>query len=195
MLLRAEYTDQGANGLPGAMADKTLVLRSPIVVVATGELGEGVSKMEVPQMPVPMTMPSKSGASVMLKQIDLTNISEIVIAATAPAQYAIGGKVEIHADSAGGPLLGETEMLQKSEGTNVPPAQLRAALKPTTGMHDVYFVFKNDEVKAQQMIMIALTATFVNGTSAAPAAASPATAAPATAAPAAAAPAAGTGSP
>ena len=31
-------------------------------------------------------------------------------------------------------------------------------------MHDVYFVFKNDQTPG--MIMIALTATFVNGTSA-----------------------------
>jgi hypothetical protein len=54
-------------------------------------------------------------------------------------------------------------MLPTSTGMNVPPTQLRAALKPTTGMHDVYFVFKNDQAKAQQMLLIALTATFVSG--------------------------------
>jgi cytochrome c len=121
-------------------------------------------------MPVPMTMPSRSGSWARLKQIDLTGISEIVIMATAPAQYAVGGKVEVHADSATGPLLGETAMLQKQESLNSPPAQLHAALKPTTGQHDVYFVFKNDEAKPTQMLLIALTATFVNGASPAPAA-------------------------
>ena len=163
VVLRAEYTDQGANGLPGATAEKRLVLRAPTIVIATGELSEGVSKMQVPQMPVPMTMPSRSGSYARLRQIDLTGISEVVIAATAPAQYAVGGKVEVRVDSESGPLLGETEMLPTSTGMNVPPAQLRAALKPTTGIHDVYFVFKNDQAKAQQMLIIALTATFVNG--------------------------------
>jgi len=162
VVLRAEYTDNGANGLPGAMADKTLVLRAPTIVLATGHLSDGVSKMQVPQFPVPMTMPSRSGGSVKLEQIDLTGISEVVIAAVAPAQYTVGGKVEVRIDSESGPLLGETPMLEKTEGTAAPPAQLHAALKPTTGAHDVYFVFKNDQAKG--VIMIGLTATFVNGT-------------------------------
>jgi cytochrome c len=114
---------------------------------------------------VPMTMPAKSGGWAKLKQIDLTGISEVVIAAMAPAQYAVGGKVEVHVDSDTGPLLGETPVLPKAEGLNAPPTQLHAALKPTTGMHDVYFVFKNEGTPG--MIMIALTATFVNGTSSA----------------------------
>ena len=162
VVLRASYTDQGANGLPGATADKTLVLRAPTVVLATGDLGDGVSKMQVPQMPVPMTMPAKSPSWAKLKQIDLTGISEVVIAAMAPSQYAVGGKVEVHLDSDTGPLLGETPNLAKSDGLNAPPTQLHAPLKPTTGMHDVYFVFKSD---TPGMSMIALTATFVNATS------------------------------
>jgi cytochrome c len=162
VVLRASYTDQGANGLPGATADKTLVLRAPTVVLATSDLGEGVSKMQVPQFPVPMTMPAKSGSWAKLKQIDLTGISEVVISAMAPGQYAVGGKVEVHIDSDTGPLLGETPLLPKAESMTAPPAQLHAPLKPTTGAHDVYFVFKSD---TQGMIMIALTATFVNGTS------------------------------
>jgi len=162
VVLRASYTDNGANGLPGATTDRTLVLRAPTVVLATGELGDGVSKMQVPQMPVPMTMPAKSGAWAKLKQIDLTGISEVVITATAPAQYAVGGKVEVHLDSDTGPLLGETPVLEKSANMAAPPTQLHAPLKATTGMHDVYFVFKSD---TPGMSMIALTATFVNGTS------------------------------
>ena len=167
VLLRAAYTDDGANGLPGATAEKSVVLRAPVVVLATGELSEGVSKMQVPQFPVAMTMPAKSGAYVKLKQIDLSGISEVIVLATAPAQYAVGGKIEIHADSATGALVGETAMLPASPDAAAPPAQLRAPLKPTSGMHDVYFVFRNDQAKPQQMILIALTATFVNGTSSA----------------------------
>jgi cytochrome c len=164
VVLRAEYTDKGANGLPGAEADNTVVLRAPMLVVATGELGEGVSKMQVPQMPVPMTMPNKSGSFSRFRQLDLSGISEIVFGVSAPAQYgAVGGKIEVRLDSETGPLVGETEAMQPQTVQNAPPIQARAALKPTTGLHDVYFVFRNDQAKAQQMLFIVLTATFVNG--------------------------------
>jgi cytochrome c len=174
VVLRAEYTDKGANGLPGAEADKTVVLRAPILVLATGELGEGVSKMQVPQLPVPITMPARSGTHVRFRQLDLTGISEIVFGLTAPAQYgAIGGKIEVHADAADGALIGETEMVQPQQAQNAPPIQARAVLKPTTGLHDLYFVFKSD--KPEGMPFIAMTATFVNGASAAAPPAPPST--------------------
>jgi cytochrome c len=168
VVLHASYTDRGANGLPGATSETSLTLRAPTVVVATGELGEGVTKMQVPQLPVPLTMPSKTGTWVRLKQIDLTGITEVIVSATAPAQYGYGGgKVEFRADSASGALLGETGMVEATSAANAPPAQLHAPLKPTTGMHDVYMVFRNDQLKTGQAPFIALTATFVSGSSSA----------------------------
>ena len=172
VVLRAEYTDKGANGLPGAAADKTVVLRAPMLIVATGELGEGVSKMQVPQFPVPMTMPNRSGSFTRFRQLDLSGISAIVFGISAPAQYgAQGGKVEVRIDSETGPLIGETEAVQPQTAPNAPPLQPRATLKPTTGLHDVYFVFRNEQAKAQQMLFVVTTATFVSeaGTPAAPA--------------------------
>ena len=111
-------------------------------------------------------MPARSGTHVHFKQIDLSNISEVVFGLTAPAQYgAVGGKIEVRTDAVDGTLIGETEMVQPQTAQNAPPIQAHAPLKPTTGMHDVYFVFKNEGTPG--MIMIALTATFVNGTSSA----------------------------
>ena len=52
-------------------------------------------------------------------------------------------------------------MLSPTTVPNAPPAQLHAALKTTSGLHDVYFVFRNDQAKAQQLLFIATTATFV----------------------------------
>jgi cytochrome c len=167
VVLRAEYTDKGANGLPGAQADKTVVLRAPIVVVSAGELGEGVSKMQVPQFPVPFAMPNKSGASIKFRQLDLSGISAIVFSISAPTQYgAVGGKVEVRTDAPDGTLVGETEMVAPQQAQNAPPIQARASLKPTAGTHDVYFVFRNEGAKAQQMLFIVTTATFVSGANA-----------------------------
>jgi len=173
VVLRAEYTDKGANGLPGAEADQTVVLRAPVLIIANGDISDGVSKMQVPQLPVPITMPARSGTHVRFKQLDLSNISEVVFGLTAPAQYgAVGGKIEVRTDAVDGTLIGETETVQPQTAQNAPPIQAHAPLKPTTGMHDVYFVFKSDKAG---MPFIAMTATFVSGASTAAPAPSPST--------------------
>jgi hypothetical protein len=61
--------------------------------------------------------------------------------------------------------VGETEMVAAQQAQNAPPIQARAAIKPTTGMHDVYFVFRSDPAKPQGMPFILMTATFVSGSS------------------------------
>jgi cytochrome c len=160
IVLRAAYTDRGAVGLPGASSDTAVTLRAPTVVISSGEISEGASKMKVEQLPVEITIVNRSGAYSALKRIDLTGITGVTFMATAPAQYgAQGGTVEVHADSATGALLGKTEMLQPQPGGGA-PVQLHVALAPTSGMHDVYIVVRNDAVKQDQMLMVLMTATF-----------------------------------
>jgi cytochrome c len=161
VMLRAEYTDRGANGMPAITKEKTIVLRSPTVVVASGELSEGVSRQSAEGVPVEITVVSRPGASAALKQIDLTGVAAVVFTAVAPAQYqAKGGKVEVHLDSPTGPLLGETELISPTANPGAPPLRLRTALKPTSGMHDVYLVFRNADAKGDQFLFGLLTATF-----------------------------------
>ena len=165
VVLRASYTDRGANGILGVPAETTVVLRAPTVVLASGTLSDGLQKMTPEGMPVEITIVNRSGGSVKLEKIDLTGISGVSISATAPAQYgATGGKVELHVDSATGPLLGETEVIKPSTDSAAPPVQLHASLTPTTGVHDLYFVFRNEQVPSgQQMLFVVLTATFQTG--------------------------------
>jgi len=159
VVLRAAYTDRGANGMPAITKDKTIVLRSPTVVVATGELSEGVQKQSVPGQPVQITVVNRSGASVALKQIDLTGVAAVIFSAVAPAQsQAKGGKVELHIDSVTGPLLGETELIRPT--TDATPLRLRTVLRPMSGLHDVYLVFRSPDAKGDQFLFGLLTATF-----------------------------------
>ena len=159
LVLRAEYTDRGANGMPSISREKTIVLHSPTVVVATGTLSEGVSKQNAEGVPVAVTVVSRSGSSVALKQIDLTGISAVTFSAVAPAQYqAKGGKIEVHLDSPTGALLGESDAIQPA--ANSAPVQLRTMLKPTSGIHDVYLVFKNPDSTGDQFLFGVLTAAF-----------------------------------
>jgi cytochrome c len=160
-VLRAAYTDRGANGMPAITTEKEIVLHSPTVVVASGVLSDGVSKQSVPELPVEITVVNRAGASVALKQIDLTGIGAVTFTAVAPAQYqAKGGKIEVHLDSPNGALLGESGLIQPTADPGARPSQLRTALKPTSGLHDVYLVFRSPDAKGDQFMFGLLTATF-----------------------------------
>jgi cytochrome c len=79
---------------------------------------------------------------------------------TAPAQYgAKGGKIEVRTDSTTGPLLGATDDVKPMTGEGA-PTQVRVSIAPTAGVHDVYFVVRNEDVKNDQMLLVLLTATF-----------------------------------
>jgi cytochrome c len=134
IVLQAAYTDRGANGVPAVSASKAVVLRAPTVVVAKGEVDDGVQKYAGPEVPVEITIGSRNGGHVGFKQIDLTGVSAIVFSAMAPVPQlnAAGGKVEVRADSATGVLLGETEVIQPAAAFGA-PTQLRASLTPTAG--------------------------------------------------------------
>ena len=161
VLLRAAYTDRGANGMPAVTKEKTVLLRAPTVVVASGQVTNGIQKYKGPETPIEVTIGSKSGAYAGFKQLDLTGVAAIVFSAMAPKPQlnATGGIVEVRLDSATGPLIGQTEPILPAE-TMGAPSQLRAALAPTSGLHDVYFVFRNADAPQGRSLFILTTATF-----------------------------------
>jgi cytochrome c len=157
--LRAEYTDRGASGMPAITSERTLVLRSPTVVVADGDRSDGVSQQSAEGIPVAITVVSRSGSSVALKHIDLTGVAAVNFMTVAPAQYqAKGGKIEVRADSLTGALLGESEPIRPTD--NQMPVQLRVPLKSSPGVRDVYFVFTNPAAPGDGFMFGVLTATF-----------------------------------
>jgi len=158
--LRAAYTDRGANGVPAITTEQTLVLRSPTVIVASGEMSDGVSKQTDERVPVPIAVANRSGSSVALKQIDLTGVGGVTFQVVAPAQYQPkGGKIAVHLDSPTGTLLGESEPIVPT--TDEMPVPHRVTVPPTTGMHDLYFVFTNpDATGGDGFLFGVLTATF-----------------------------------
>ncbi len=157
--LRAVYTDRGANGMPAITTEKALLLRSPTVIVANGEMSEGVSKQTDERVPVPITVVNRSSSSVALKQIDLTGVGAVTFLAVAPAQYqAKGGKIEVCLDAPTGTLLGESEQIRST--TDEAPVPLRVPLQSTSGAHDLYFVFMNPDAKGDGFMFGVLTASF-----------------------------------
>src|SRR5205823_12059648 len=123
-----------------------------------------VSKQGVAELPVEITVVSRAGGSVELKQIDLTGVGAVTFLAVAPAQYqAKGGKVEVHLDSPTGALLGETDLIRPTTDASAAPSRLRTTLRPTSGLHDVYLVFRSPGAPGDQFLFGLLTATFEGG--------------------------------
>jgi cytochrome c len=96
-----------------------------------------------------------------LKQLDLTGISAVTLTVVAPAQYqATGGKIEVRLDSPTGSLLGESELIRPTTNAAAPPSPIRVALQSTSGVHDLYLVFRNPDAKGDQFMFGVLTANF-----------------------------------
>ncbi|MFN8572127.1 MAG: ThuA domain-containing protein [Gemmatimonadaceae bacterium] len=159
IVLQATYTDRGANGLLGTQSGATLVLRSPTMVIATGDLSEGTQKVKVDGVSDEVTLANRAGAYAKLSKIDLTGLAAVVVSGVAPAErHAVGGTVQVRLDSLTGPVAGETEMIRPTPDET--PRPYRLSLQPTNGVHDLYLVFRNDQVTTPQMLFALLTATF-----------------------------------
>jgi cytochrome c len=159
VLLSASYKDRGANGVPAITTEKTLELKSPTVIVASGELSDGVSKQTDPRVPIPFALANRSGSSVALKQIDLTNLGAVSFAVAAPAAYqARGGKIAVYLDGPTGTLLGESEPIAPT--SDDAPVSRRVSLQQNAGVHDLYFVFTNPDPAGAGFLFAVMTATF-----------------------------------
>jgi cytochrome c len=135
-LLTATYYDKGAEGLPSIPTSETIILRSPVLGAdQTNELrgprvvrNDGRVGLEN----------VKHGSWAAYKNIDLTDVKKATISGFINEQN-VGGEVEIHLDKADGKLLGKVKL----SATGV--SAVGTKLAPAEGLHDLYFVFKNDK--------------------------------------------------
>jgi cytochrome c len=154
--LQASYTDRGANGLLGIAAETTVVLRSPTVVMASGELSDGVEKRTVEGVPTDVAVVNKSGSFVKFARVDLTGISSIVFSVLAVE----GGRIEVRVDSAGGEVLGMTDVVPASPDSGA--RFYSVALPATQGPRDLYFVFTSGTGDEQLRLAVS-TVRFQHG--------------------------------
>lgn len=165
-VLRAAYMDNGANGLPALQEEKTLILRNANVNTHDFDEYETINKVSFGGNN--LAIPGKSGSFMALKQIDLSNVSAVLVLATAPVPQlnAAGGKVEIHLDSPSGPLLGTSQMLKPSAEMSFNPSQLMVPLELPADYQgqprDVYLVFVN-EAAPEQSLMVVMGTSFILG--------------------------------
>ncbi|HEY0109487.1 MAG TPA: c-type cytochrome, partial [Fibrella sp.] len=158
-IVRAHYEDNGANGLPSLRSEQTYVLRNARMDAHGFDVYDNVNKMAFGGNN--LAIPSKSGASMAIKQADLNGIAEFRVMATAPKPQlnALGGKVELHLDSPTGKLIGESAFLEASDKMDFNPSQLTIPVKLPVPFdnkpHDVYLVFVNPN-KAMGSLMVVM---------------------------------------
>jgi cytochrome c len=152
-ILRAAYKDRGANGLPGISAEQSYTLRNAKVGPHDFDDYKDASKMTFGGNA--FVIP-RADAYMRLNQIDLNHINAVYISANAPKPQlnAAGGKIEVHADTPGGTLLGASEFLQATDNMSFGGKPLRIPLQPITGLHDLYFVFLNPQADGKSLMIV-----------------------------------------
>jgi cytochrome c len=162
-LLRASYADKGANGVPSAKSEQTLLLRSASLAGGSADSYEDIQKFKLPDMPVTLMIGQRNNAYLGFKQIDLTGIDQLTFIASAAKQYGMaGGTVEVRLDSPKGELIGQSSEIvpQEAKGQRPPPSIATAKLKPVSGFHDIYFIYKNEKAAPGQMLYVLLNINF-----------------------------------
>ncbi|MDZ4700179.1 MAG: PQQ-dependent sugar dehydrogenase [Rhodothermales bacterium] len=190
LLVRAAYTDRGAGDVPALTAEKLIVLRSPILYAGDAEIMQGARKSVGNRGAGPMIVQPNTGGHLAFQGIDLTGVTRVDLAATARTREGtVGGNVEVRLGSPTGALLGQDSVevtefrfgapptataIQQAGGAaqaaaaqggggrrQQGPQGVQIAVQPTTGVHDLYLVFKNDAARDIDPLMNLTAVTLV----------------------------------
>ncbi|MEB8346487.1 ThuA domain-containing protein [Flavobacteriaceae bacterium KMM 6898] len=159
-IVRAAYSDKGANGMPSLQAEKSFVLRSAKVDVHGFDTYVDVNKMSFGGNN--LAIPAKTDAYMVLNQIDLTGITSIQFAAAAPIGQlnAAGGKIEVRLGNPQGTLLGDTDFLKASDANGFAPSIITAPISLDDDYNgkpqDLYLVFVNKNAGEGQSLMVVI---------------------------------------
>lgn len=147
-VVRAAYSDRGNKNIPRQTAESTIILRSPRMSPADASIRKGVA-VRINGMDGKVNAIPNTNGYLGFKKIDLSGIQQLELdITTSPRENNQGGKIEIRIDSPTGELIGQTDVPSvDDEPRDEKAAALKAELKPTTGLHTVYLIFKNPDVK------------------------------------------------
>ncbi len=164
-LLRAYYSDKGAGNITALSGEDFIGLRNPYLDPQLSEIRQGVQLLTTPSVNFFMV---GDQSYVGFKNIDMTGVKEIMLyLGISDRVDAKGASVDIRIDSPTGELIGQTEKVTKApNGGFRPPAGVSrtewrrqnsakpfATLKEVTGKHDIYFIFKNADVKGEEILV------------------------------------------
>lgn len=161
-ILRAAYQDRGTASLPPLSAEKIYLLRNPHVSPHDYDDAKGLQKMTFGDMKLGII--SGNGAYFGLNGIDLDGLKQVQVTVSAPKQYNFaGGSIELRLDKVDGPLCGGPVTVLPAEAGNMAPEIVNIAFpQGTSGVHNLYFVCKNDTAVSAQAMFSFMGMVFQN---------------------------------
>ena len=155
VILRAAYKDQGANGMPSLQSQKILTLKNPKIKATTADEMKDVSKVAFGEG---FMIGTVSGGWMSFKSLDLTNVNGIKLQAAAPKNFGfVGGYAELRLGSPTGEIIGKSPLYKAVEFAPGPTTALpldKIVFKKLVGKHDLYIVFKNDDIKEGSLFTV-----------------------------------------
>ncbi len=159
-IVRASYTDRGNNTVPKQTSESTIILRKPIVNASLAEFMKGAT-VKVNGADGLVTVIPTANSHIGFRKLDLTGIKEIELkVATSPREKNLGGIIEIRTGSPSGLLIGQA-LVEPAEDQALSKA-VKTEIKETSGLNDLYFIFKNDKAKPIEPLMSITTISFNN---------------------------------
>ncbi len=147
-LLNVSYTDKGANGIEPLETRAHITLNSPYVQAEDFDKGNvriGTSTTNEFYAYVRGT----HNGQMQFDQIDLSHIEQLKFR----VQSFAGGKIELRLDNIDGALVSSVS-IPANPGDRQTWKEITAPLKPTQGIHDLYFVFVDPEGREQLLFNI-----------------------------------------
>ncbi|WP_448519536.1 ThuA domain-containing protein [Rhodoflexus sp.] len=142
-VLRAAYTDKGGNGVGAITNTSTLVLRPPTLKAVDANAPANLMKVNFNGKDYAIMGDNTFAA---FKNIDLTGIASITLGAATQGTSAV---IEIRLGAPDGKLIGQASIAGE------PVFQMpKIAIPPQQGKHDLFFVSRIKEVKAQPMVAL-----------------------------------------
>ncbi len=147
--LSVSYTDQGANGMPAIASRKLLTLRHPKVQAEDYEAFKNVQRQRPNGGAFAFVSNIQDGSYIVFKDIDLSHITALTYQVGAGPE---GGTISLRLDKPDGPVVSQVAVAPSQERRDF--HEVEAAVKATQGVHDLYFVFTHDTVKAQNLFAL-----------------------------------------
>jgi len=142
-VLNVSYTDKAVGSIPALSASGSVVLRAPVLGAEQATDTHQASKVArdgrnfIDQI--------RNNSYIVFGRIDLTSVKTAMPVISRFGDLA-GGEIELHIDAVDGPVIGTTDFKNARAtkiGEKIEVLTGKLAVKPTTGKHDLYVVFKN----------------------------------------------------
>ncbi len=175
-VLRASYTDAGANGMAPITSSDAVLLRYPLLLPETAEIMSAGIVYNTSNRD-PGFVVNSNGSYIGFRGIDLTGIATVEIGALTRFytwSHFKGGTAEVRLDSPTGQLVGSPASITplappvsiggqaaRSDAPSAPVVlganlekPVSVAVSGVTGVHDVYIVFRNPQTGPADALML-----------------------------------------